>query len=262
MSMDEDEYLDDFELDGIQRLARQDVPWKRRGVPGHKIQKYDSAWESYYVNTVKKYRLYTDAEMLAFPDHGNVVWERAYAQYWDYYANGNGLRAMDMFRCTPEIDKLIKDEDDQVLFETTLQVMAQWLGTIAGTAFFNRAREFAQLETERLDRLRNPKYDEHKKIEEIFKKKSTKEEIRTEVKRKSKKLIDKITKTAERKAAKRLYKKIVQQIRDDIYSQYVRDVVKGVREIYKRRKRLNVKSGSFGPQPGMRRLSPEIGKIK
>jgi hypothetical protein len=199
--------------------------------------------------------------MLKFPDHTNTVWERAFAQYWDYFANGTGMRTTDMFRCTPEIDKLIKNEEDQILFETTLQVMAQWLGTTCGTEYVRRANDLAESENERLNLLRDPKYAERKKLDEIFKKKSTREEIRSEVKKKTKKIIEKVTRNAEQRALKRIYKKTIQKIRDDIYAQYVRDVIKGVREIYKRRKRYHSKV-SFGPQPGMRRLSPEIGKLK
>lgn len=146
---------DDFDLRGPMN-ATDDVPWLRRGHPGHHdvdgakwgpvVSNVDPDWRSTKVG-----RIFTDAQILKFAEKGdvtNLVRERAFAMNWDHCCNNNWRNYIGVRNDT--LRGMVRDDRDLRLVELAMQSAMQWLGTNCGYSFVHECEKIAEHEMARL----------------------------------------------------------------------------------------------------------------
>ena len=122
---------------------------------------YQSGWKwvDKYCNIGSApHRLYTDEFIIKTGCAHHGVEERMFAMYWDFENNGGSCsRPLECLYSDERIQKLVKDDEDQILLEMVAQTTIQWLGTNCGSAFINEVRRLAKKDSERLLARIDPK---------------------------------------------------------------------------------------------------------
>jgi hypothetical protein len=164
--MDEDVEL---ELSAEPQLARDDVPWTRKGYPDSTTKGYK--WVGYVDNRgLAPLRLLGDERLIDIGARmgGSVpigyLEERAFAERWDYENNGkcNNRRGalLHLLLASNSGMALLRNDREIEVAEVVASTLIQWLGTNIGRGFLEQSLRRAKTEQARL----SPKVAEHMKF--------------------------------------------------------------------------------------------------
>jgi hypothetical protein len=156
-------------LDPEMQLAKESVPWKRKGSPG--LPSGVGAWGPFVENVgLIPQRLLTDEQLIdsGARSHGRAplgdLEERSLATFWDYYNNGtigSRLGSLSYMLFSVVADRpFLRNDREVVIAETVAATLIQWLGTNVGRHFLRQAFWHALEEQKRLQ----PKVDAHRKF--------------------------------------------------------------------------------------------------
>jgi hypothetical protein len=160
----------ELELSAEPQLARDDVPWTRKGYP-HSAGAKRSKWTGFVNNTgLAPHRFISDDKLIDIGARGGgrvplgYLEERSLAECWDYENNGKssgrgGSILHMLLRLSGSKPYLLDDREIEVA-ETAAATLISWLGTNVGRGFLQQAFEHAKKEQARLQ----PKVDEHVKF--------------------------------------------------------------------------------------------------